>query len=75
MLKDLCIEPAATAVLRRVWLGSFAVSQDLTYGDISRYVRSSLSENLHFQRLAEEEPVGAPKLVAEVVSPADGVFL
>lgn len=49
--------------------------QDLTQGDIGRYVTSNFSENQHFLRLAEEEPVGAPELVANIVSRADGVFL
>jgi hypothetical protein len=49
--------------------------QDLTHDDISNYVTSNFHDNIHFQRLAEEEPEGAPDLVETIVARADGVFL
>jgi hypothetical protein len=49
--------------------------QVLTHDDISKYVTSNFQDNIHFQRLVEEEPEGAPELMETIVSRADGVFL
>lgn len=49
--------------------------QNLTYKDIEIYVDEKLRSNLAFQRLSAQEPEATPKLVAEIVEKADGVFL
>jgi hypothetical protein len=49
--------------------------QDLTYGDIERYVNDKLLGNAQMQQLCDLDPVGAPELVAEIVEKAAGVFL
>ncbi|PMD45669.1 hypothetical protein L207DRAFT_452788 [Hyaloscypha variabilis F] len=49
--------------------------QDLTFGDISRFVNDKLSSNEQMQQLYAIDHVGAPKLVQEIVERADGVFL
>ncbi|KAF5870522.1 putative small s protein [Botrytis fragariae] len=49
--------------------------QDLTRIDINHYVKSSLQENVNYQRLCVEQPIEALALIRNVVSRADGVFL
>lgn len=49
--------------------------QDLTYGDIKRYVSCELYQNPSFSLLREREEAYADQLVENVVSKASGVFL
>ncbi|KAF7891234.1 uncharacterized protein EAF02_001559 [Botrytis sinoallii] len=49
--------------------------QDLTRIDINHYVKSSLQENVNYQRLCVEQPVQALNLIKNIVSRADGVSL
>lgn len=49
--------------------------QDLTHNDNILYVTSSFRDNVHFRRLAAEEPREVPKLVAVIVSRVDCIFL
>jgi hypothetical protein len=49
--------------------------QDLTKNDIAHYVNDNLIENKHMQQLCSVDPVGAPKLIEEIVEKAEGVFL
>jgi hypothetical protein len=49
--------------------------QDLTYNDIRSYVEDRLVRDESMQDLSAREPVQTPKLVEEIVTAADGVFL
>lgn len=49
--------------------------QDLTNGDIKIFVNDVLGQNKRYKVLSLEEPILAPKLVAEIVQKAQGVFL
>jgi len=49
--------------------------EDLTYPDIERYVTDNLQHDPRMQRLAIIEPEETPKLIREIVTYADGVFL
>ncbi|KAF7890765.1 uncharacterized protein EAF01_010574 [Botrytis porri] len=49
--------------------------QDLTRIDISHYVKSSLQDNVNYQRFCVEQPIQALTLIRNIVSRADGVFL
>jgi hypothetical protein len=49
--------------------------QDLNFDDISNYVRDRLDNDARFRRLAQEDPQTVFKLVKEIVTKADGVFL
>ncbi|KAJ4263451.1 hypothetical protein NW762_006270 [Fusarium torreyae] len=49
--------------------------QDLTKGDIARYIASNLSSNEGFHELEEREPEYAKKLRDEIATKAQGVFL
>jgi len=49
--------------------------QDLTFDDISNYVRDRLDNDARFRRLAQEDPQTVFKLVEEIVTKADGGFL
>jgi hypothetical protein len=74
------VKVCVSSRLLLVFDGAFASApslrlQDLTHDDINNYVTSNFHDNSHFQRLAEEEPEGAPELVEIIVSRADGVFL
>jgi hypothetical protein len=48
--------------------------QDLTYNDISTYVREQLLSNNRFQRLIQYDTLLAEDLVASLISKAVGVF-
>jgi hypothetical protein len=48
--------------------------QDVTFGDISRYVNEVLGKDKRMKDLCASDPE-APKLVDEIVAKADGVFL
>jgi hypothetical protein len=49
--------------------------QDLTLPDIQLYVNDTLAKDERMKKLCDLEPVEAPKLVDEIVTKADGVFL
>lgn len=49
--------------------------QDLTHQDIKQYVEGKLAMSSKFRKLLKEEPATAPKLIEEIVTKADGVFL
>jgi hypothetical protein len=49
--------------------------QDLTHLDIKQYVGDKLANSPKFRKLLKEEPTIAPKLIEEIVTKADGVFL
>jgi hypothetical protein len=49
--------------------------QDLTYGDIERFVNDKLRVHDKMRVLAEEKPTEAKTLVDSIVAKADGVFL
>ncbi|KAM0156950.1 hypothetical protein ACHAPG_005034 [Botrytis cinerea] len=49
--------------------------QDLTRTDIYHYVKSSLQNDINYQRLYMRQPVQASTIIRKIVSRADGVFL
>jgi hypothetical protein len=49
--------------------------QDLTFDDISLYVNETLAADARMKSLSDEQPTEASKLVTEIVTKADGVFL
>ena len=49
--------------------------EDLTYNDISAYVREQLYDNKQFHKLVQYNAVAADRLVASLISKAAGVFL
>ncbi len=49
--------------------------QDLTRGDIERYIRGHLDESVAYAELMESDAAGLEKLVASVLDKASGVFL
>ena len=49
--------------------------QDLTVGDISRFVRGKLQEHPRFYALSKKEPQNASSLINEIVQTSCGVFL
>ncbi|TGO26218.1 hypothetical protein BPAE_0064g00340 [Botrytis paeoniae] len=49
--------------------------QDLTRTDIYHYVKSSLQNDINYQRLYKGQPVQASTIIGKIVSRADGVFL
>jgi len=49
--------------------------QNLTYQDISQYVEDKLGNHRHMARLALKNPDQARRLVSEIVTKANGVFL
>jgi hypothetical protein len=49
--------------------------QDLTQNDIRRYINDILEEDASFQELKARESIGSGKLVQQIVSKAQGVFL
>ena len=49
--------------------------QDLTLGDISRFVRDKLEEHPRFYALAQMEPRESSSLISEIVQTSCGVFL
>lgn len=49
--------------------------QDLTVGDISRFVRDRLEEHPRFHVLAQREPEESSNLISEIVQTSCGVFL
>lgn len=49
--------------------------QDLTVGDITRFVRDKLEEHPKFYALAQKEPLESSSLVSEIVQTSCGVFL
>ena len=49
--------------------------QDLTIGDISRFVRDRLEEHPRFHALAQREPEESSNLISEIVQTSCGVFL
>jgi NACHT domain len=49
--------------------------QDLTFGDIKRYVDDKLLSSKRMQQSCSIDPVGASELVEEIVEKAQGVFL
>jgi hypothetical protein len=49
--------------------------EDLTYPDIQHFVMDKLESDKRMQRLAVTEPDNTPKLIEEIVTSANGVFL
>ncbi|KAH8786794.1 hypothetical protein F5882DRAFT_326431 [Hyaloscypha sp. PMI_1271] len=49
--------------------------QDLTFDDISLYVNETLAADARMKSLSDEQPTEASKIVTEIVTKADGVFL
>jgi hypothetical protein len=49
--------------------------QDLTFDDISLYVNETVAADARMKSLSDEQPTEASKLVTEIVTKADGVFL
>lgn len=49
--------------------------QDLTRGDIERYIRGHLDKNVAYAELKESDADGLKRLVASVLDKASGVFL
>ena len=49
--------------------------QDLTAGDISRFVRDRLEEHPRFRALAQREPEESSNIISEIVQTSCGVFL
>ncbi|KAL7931580.1 hypothetical protein V8C35DRAFT_112426 [Trichoderma chlorosporum] len=49
--------------------------QDLTYGDMHRYAKDRLRENVHIRRLLKHEAASGEELIQSAVQKADGVFL
>ncbi|KAL6699497.1 hypothetical protein J3F84DRAFT_404549 [Trichoderma pleuroticola] len=49
--------------------------QDLTYGDMYRYTKDRLRENVHIRRLLKHEAAAGEELIQNAVQKADGVFL
>ena len=49
--------------------------QDLTIGDISRFVRDRLEEHPRFYTLAQREPQESSSFISEIVQTSSGVFL
>lgn len=49
--------------------------QDLTIGDITRFVRDKLEEHPKFYALAQQEPLESSSLISEIVQTSSGVFL
>lgn len=49
--------------------------QDFTFDDISLYVNETLAADARMKSLSDEYPTEASKLVTEIITKADGVFL
>ncbi len=49
--------------------------EDLTFFDIEQYVKVELAEDSRMRRLSIAEPDEAPRLIKEIVTSANGVFL
>ncbi|QYT05195.1 hypothetical protein H0G86_012089 [Trichoderma simmonsii] len=49
--------------------------QDLTYGDMHRYTKDRLRENVYIRRLLKHEAAAGEELIQNAVQKADGVFL
>lgn len=49
--------------------------QDLTVGDITRFVRDKLEEHPKFYALAQQQPLESSSLISEIVQTSCGVFL
>ncbi|KAJ8132313.1 hypothetical protein O1611_g1316 [Lasiodiplodia mahajangana] len=49
--------------------------QDLTYGDIRRFIQDNLQEDERFNRLQQRNRYAADELISEITKRANGVFL
>jgi hypothetical protein len=49
--------------------------EDLTYGDINKYVKAQLHSHIRFQYLLRYDRMNAQSLVSEIIHKAAGVFL
>lgn len=71
-----CVSSRPLPVFERAFNGLPSLRlQDLTFEDIRSFVKDRLANNDQMQQLINEEPERAPKLIVEIVSKAQGVFL
>jgi hypothetical protein len=71
-----CVSSRPLLVLEDLFQGFPGLRlQDLTFEDITIYVRDKLNSTAGFRRISNNNSVAAENLINEVVAKADGVFL